>query len=88
MPGLSTSPGTGLVLTDADLFPAGRDLDRPTLVDAGLAQGDGSITWRRSPPRIEWTAPSDVTAGAVITYAYESPSCRGFGTGTVTVSAR
>ena len=87
VPGLSTAPGSGLVLTDADLFPASRDLARPTLVDAGLAQGGGSITWQPRPPRIEWTAPADTATSSVITYAYESSSCRGVGTGTVTVSA-
>jgi len=88
VPGASTSPGTGLVLTDVDLFPLGQDLARPTLVDAGLAQGGGSITWQGSPPRIEWGAPADTTSTSVITYAYESASCRGVGTGTITVSAR
>lgn len=87
VPGASTSPGTGLVLTDADLFPASQDLDRPALVDAGLAQGGGSIAWQASPPRIEWTAPSDPSS-SVITYAYESASCRGVGTGTITVTSR
>jgi hypothetical protein len=85
---VSTSPGTGLVLTDADLFPTAQDLRSPGLVDAGIAQGDGSITWQDRPPRIEWQAPAGGSASATITYAYESPSCRGFGTGSIGVDAQ
>ena len=85
---LSTSPGTGLVLTDADLFPTAQDLRSPSLVDAGVAQGGGSISWQARPPRIEWQAPAGGASSATITYAYESPSCRGFGTGSIGVDAR
>jgi hypothetical protein len=88
VPTVSTSPGTGLVLTDADLFPTAQDLRSPGLVDAGIAQGDGSITWQDRPPRIEWQAPAGGSASATITYAYESPSCRGFGTGSIGVDAQ
>lgn len=86
-PFASTAPGAGLVLTDVDLFPSDPRVARATLVDAGVSSGPGSISWQESPPRIEWAAPAS-GGSATITYAYESPSCRGFGTGTIAVSAR
>jgi hypothetical protein len=85
-PGASGAPGTGLVLTDADLFPSSAAIDSPRLVDAGIAAGEGSVQWQGRPPRITWAAPSD-GGSATITYAYSSRGCRGFGTGTIAVSA-
>ena len=85
-PGASTSPGTGLVLTDVDLFPSSPAIDAPVLVDAGTADGAGSVQWQERPPRITWAAPAG-GGSATITYAYSSRGCRGFGTGTIAVSA-
>jgi hypothetical protein len=85
-PAASTAPGTGLVLTDVDLFPSSPAIDTPRLVDAGIADGQGSLEWQERPPRITWAAPTG-GGSAIITYAYSSRGCRGFGTGTIAVSA-
>jgi hypothetical protein len=86
-PGSSTTPGTGLVLSDADLFPSSPAIDAPRLVDAGIADGVGGLQWEERPPSITWAAPAD-GGTATLTYAYSSRACRGFGTGTIAVSAR
>lgn len=86
VPAASTIEGGGLVFDGTDLFPVG--LKEPVLVDAGIAQGDGSLIWQANPSLIEWTSLRDRASAAVIGYAYQAKSCRGFGLGTIRVSTR
>lgn len=86
-PSASTTVGSALLYQADDLVPAA-GLEDPVLVDAGIEQGGGSLTWASSPARLQWESPSSGPASATIRYVYESRSCRGLGTGTAIVQSQ
>ncbi len=83
LPAVATPVGSGLVLTDVDLFPSSVRGGALTAVEfTGTSGGNaGSVEWKGKPPRIVWDSPSTGPATGVIRFSYTATSCQGTGSG-------